>query len=291
MPERQVVFYECQNVEDQGDFDRVAAVVGINDLDDEDWRVADYDGTSEFGVIVDRVGDATKASRLRFLRIRQDAPFVLSAARKLTPIEVKEDERISEFTHVVMWPDGFLGAISSRDAPSHKRLSLYFDGAADQYTHIVNLFDPDAIKRLRELKKYGLRNVKVKLRNSEIKQMEDDEGVRGFSNLLKAGKGTDAITIGIELGVGRAHSLALDPELAAGAIELAEMGDQLESMVVKGRDKNGDIQTINMKRERVSAAVEIPEGANNARVYRAIKDARKVAEKRIGGLKRAARGS
>lgn len=291
MPERQVVFYECQNVEDCEDFDRVAAVTGINDLDDEDWRVADYDGSSEFGVIVDQVGNATKPSRLRFLRIRDDTPFVLSAARKLTPVEVKEDERISEFTHVVIWPDGFLGAISSRDAPSHKRLSLYFDGAADQYTHIVNLFDPDAIKRLRELKKYGLRNVKVKLRNSELKQIEEDEGVRGFGNLFKAGKGTDAITVGIELGVGRSHSMSLDPELAAGAVELAEMGDHLESMVVRGRDKHGDIQTINMKKERVSGAVEIPEGANNARIYRAIKDARKAVEKRIGGLNRAARGS
>lgn len=291
MPERQVVFYECQNLEDCDDFDRIAALTGINDLDDEDWRVPDYDGVSEFGVIVDRVGDAAKSSRLRFLRIRQDAPFVLSAARKLTPIEVKEDERISEFTHVVMWPDGFLGAISSRDAPSHKRLSLYFEGASEQHSHIVNLFDPDAIKRLRELKKYGLRNVKVKLRNSEIKQIEEDEGVRGFSNLLSAGKGTHAVTVGIELGVGRAHSMALDPELAAGAVELAEMGDQLESMVVRGRDKNGDIQTINMKRERVSAGVDIPDGANNARVYRGIRDARKMVEKRIGGLNRAARGS
>lgn len=62
MPERQVVFYECQNVEDCGDFDRVAAVTGINDLDDENWRVADYDGSSEFGVIVDQVGNATKAA-------------------------------------------------------------------------------------------------------------------------------------------------------------------------------------------------------------------------------------
>jgi hypothetical protein len=291
MPERQVVFYECQNVEDQDDFDCVAALSGVNDLDDEDWRVSDYDGVSEFGVIVDRVGDATKSSRLRFLRIRQDTPFVLSAARKLSPVQVEEDERISEFTHVVMWPDGFLGAISSREAPSHKRLSLYFEGAAEQHTHIVNLFDPDAIRRLKELKKYGLRNVKVKLRNSEIKQIEEDEGVRGFGNLLTAGKGTQAVTIGIELGVGRGHSLALDPEVAAGAVELAEMGDQLESMVVRGRDKNGDIQTINMKKERVSAAVDIPEGANNARTYRAIRDARKIVEKRIGGLNRAARGS
>jgi hypothetical protein len=291
MPERQVVFYECQDVEDCVAFNRVAAVSGINALEDADWRVEDYDGESEFGVIVDQVGNADKPSRLRFLRIRQDTPFVLSAARKLTPVQVKEDERISEFTHVVIWPDGFMGAISSREAPSHKRLSLYFEVAADQYTHIVNLFDPDTIKRLRELEKYGLRNVKVKLRKSELQQIQDDEEVRGFGNLFKAGGGTDAVTIGIELGVGRSHKLALDPELAAGAVELAEMGDQLESMVVKGRDKHGDIQTINMKKERLSASVDLPAGATNKTIYRGIREARKKVEQQIKSLDRAARGT
>jgi hypothetical protein len=168
VPERQVVFYAYEDVEDAEPFDRLAAVSGINRLDDADWRVPDIDGDSEVGVIVDQVGDAKKPSRLRFLRIRPDAPFVLSAARKLTPVQVREDERISEFTHVVLWADGYMGAISSRDAPSHKHLSHYFEETSGQMMHVVNLFDPDTLKRLRELKKYGLRNVKVKLKNSEV---------------------------------------------------------------------------------------------------------------------------
>lgn len=291
MPERQVVFYECQDIEDCAAFDRLAAVRGINDLDDEDWRVADYDGASDLGVIVDQVGKVDKPSRLRFLRIREDTPYVLSAARKLSPVEVDEDERISEFTHVVIWPDGFLGALSSRDAPAHKRLSLYFEETADQDTHIVNLFDPDTVKRLRELAKNGLRSVKVKLRSSELVQIEHDQAVTGFGNLFKAGRGTDAVTLGFELGVGRKRDAVLDADLAKGAVELAVMGDQLESMLVKGRDKHGEIQEINMKKERVSEGIDIPESASNAQVYKKIREARKAVENRMGSLDRAARGA
>ncbi len=161
MAERKVVFYECQDIEGSPAFNRLGAAGIINSLDDGEWKVDDYDGASQFGVIVDQVGTKGKPTQLRFLRIREDAPFVLSAARKLTPVQVEEDERISEFTHVVIWPDGFMGAIGSRDAPSHKRLSLYFDVATDEYTCIVNLFDPDALKRLHELVKNDeLRNIK-----------------------------------------------------------------------------------------------------------------------------------
>jgi hypothetical protein len=291
VPERQVVFYAYEDVEDAEPFDRLVAVSGINQLDDADWRVPDIDGDSEIGVIVDQVGDAKKPSRLRFLRIRADAPFVLSAARKLTPVQVREDERISEFIHVVLWPNGYMGAVSSRDAPSHKHLSHYFEETSDQFTRVVNLYDPDTLKRLRELKKYGLRNVKVKLKNSELGQIQKDDAVKGFGNLFNAGLGTDAVTIGIELGVGRSHKLALDPDIAAGAVELAEMGDQLESMIVRGRDKTGEIQTINMKKERLSESIDVRLSASDKAVYQAIRDARNSAAKKIGGLDRAARGT
>src|SRR5258708_5946806 len=67
MAERRVVFYECQDIENQPPFDRLKAVGGINDLDDEDWRVPD--GDFDLGVIVDRQGSSTEATRLRLIRI------------------------------------------------------------------------------------------------------------------------------------------------------------------------------------------------------------------------------
>jgi hypothetical protein len=113
--ERQVVFYECQNVPEQTSFDRLAAVEDINALEDEDWQVPDDE--SDLAVIVDDPGTSTKPSLLRLLRIRSDRPFKLSAARQLTPVEVAANEAITEFTWVVIWKDHFAAGVSSRDAP------------------------------------------------------------------------------------------------------------------------------------------------------------------------------
>jgi hypothetical protein len=56
--ERTVVFYECQNVEHQSPFDRVAAASAITSLDDEHWRL--NDGSLDIAVIVDATVTMTK---------------------------------------------------------------------------------------------------------------------------------------------------------------------------------------------------------------------------------------
>ncbi len=290
MAERQVVFYECQDIEKQPDFDRLTAVGGINDLADTDWRVLDDE--SDLGVIVDKRGSSTSPTHLRFLRIRPDAPFKLSAARQLKPVEVAEDESITEFTWAVLWPDNFLAAVSSRDAPGHKKLSLYFHETSGEETHIVNLFRPDVVQRLKVLQKNGLRNVQVKVQTSHLQQIEADRGTRGFKQFWNAGKGTEAATIGIELSVGRSGPDAtLNDALGLSAVALAEHVDLVESMHVSGRDKHGEIETINMKHERIGGQIEIASSTSNAAVYRAIERVRTTVEKDAGKLDNAARGS
>jgi hypothetical protein len=288
--ERQVVFYECQDYADEPPFDRIAAVGGINDLDDDDWRVEDED--AEIGVIVDQVGSAAKPSYVRLLRIRADAPYILSKARKLSPIQVQQDESITEFTYAVIWPDHFMGAIASRDAPAHKRLALYFSEASDQETYIVNLFEPDVVQRLREMRRNGLRSVKLKVQTSYLRQIELASEVKNFSNLWNAGRGTDAATIGIELSVGRKRGNAkLKDAIARETERLAVLGDLFETMVVRGRDDYGDVQTINLKKERVRATIAVARSDSTAVVYREIVRARRAVEKQIKSLDRAARGS
>jgi hypothetical protein len=290
MPDRTVVFYECQDIENRDPFDRVAAVSGINNLSDKDWRVPHYSGDGELAVIVDQVGDGRTTSHLRFLRIRPDAPFILSAARELSPVEVEQDERISEFTHLVIFPDGFMGAITSRDAPQHKWLGYYFQQACDQDTHIVNLYRSDVVQRLKQLKKGGLSAVSVKVRTSEIEQIANDEQAKGFKQILNAGKGTAAVTIGVQLSVGR-HNTHLSDGIAAEAVHLGENADMLEQMIVRGKDEDGVRDTINMKAERVAWGVEIEAAAEDGVYYSAIRRARREAQQATGALNQAARGS
>ena len=104
MADRTVVFYECQDIEHIPPFDRLDAVSGINGLPDNAWRVSDAD--SHLAAIIDAEGSATEPTCLRFLRIRPDRPFALSAARQLAPVAVANNESITEFTWAVLWPDG-----------------------------------------------------------------------------------------------------------------------------------------------------------------------------------------
>lgn len=290
MAERQVVFYACQDFPELPAFDARAAVAEINKLSDQDWRVVD--GDSHIAVIVDSTGSKTAPIQLRLLRIRPDAPFRLTAARKLTPVNVAKNESITEFTWAMIWPDKYMGAISSRDAPGHKKLADYFFATGDQGTHIVNLFRPDMVKRLKELRANGLRQVQVKVRTSEFQQKEFDEKRTGFGQFFKAGGGTDAATIGVDLSVGRSGPDAkLSNEIGAGVSYLADHVDAVESLHVKGFNKHGEVETINLKQERVKLATEIAYGTSNDDVYRAIKRARRDIEKDIGPLDKAARGS
>jgi hypothetical protein len=290
--ERQVVFYECQSFDNESAFDRLAAVVGIGDLGDDEWRVPDGTRDSDLAVLVDVPGTESAATCLRFLRIRADTVFKLSAARDLQPVDIDQDESITEFTWLVIWPDNFMAGVSLRDAPGHKKLGYYLYNTSDQATHIVNLFRPDLAQRLKAMRTKGLRQVQVKVQTSHLRQIEADKKVRGFRQIFNAGKGTDAATIGIVLSVGRGHPDAvLNDDIAEGAEQLAEYIDLVESLSIKGRNQDGEIETINMKHERIKGSIEIETSDSNNSIYRAIQRTRRTVERGIGSLDQAARGA
>jgi hypothetical protein len=224
LAERQIIFYACEDYPELPSFDLQAAVSGINKLSDDEWRIVD--GESHIAVIVDSPGSQTTPAKLRLLRIRADAPFRLTAARKLTPVKVAQNESITEFTWVLIWPDRYMGAISSRDAPGHKKLANYFLGTSDQGTKIVNLFRPDIAQRLKILRSNGLRKVQVKIRTSTLQQKDFDAKKTGLSAFFNAGKPTEAASIGVELSVGRSGVDAkLSDEIGAGVSYLSDHVD------------------------------------------------------------------
>ena len=156
----------------------------------------------------------------------------------------------------------------------------------------MNLFRPDVVQRLKVLRENGLRSVQVKVQTSHLQQIEADDNTKGFGQFWRAGKGTDAATIGIELTVGRSGPDAmLNNVLGLSTEALAEHIDLLESMHVKGREQHGEIEKINMKHERVGVAINIEASVSNDAIYRAIERARKTVEKEAGKLEKAARGS
>jgi hypothetical protein len=293
MAERKVVFYACEDIEKQPPFDCDAAVEGINALEDAQWRVSDIGLASDLAVIVDQPSTATKPAHLRFLRIREETPFKLSAARELTPVEIAANEAITEFTWVVIWPDHYLAGINAPDAPGHKKLARYFSATSGEQTHIVNLLQPDVIKRLKELRRRGhLRKLQVSIRMSELEKIAAQTELPGFKSIIAAGRDADAVTLDISLSVGRGRPEArLSDGVAQSAEELAAMVDALESMHVAGLDAEGERREINLKQERIGGVIQIEASTTNAQIYRAIERTRKAIEQDIGSLNNAARGS
>lgn len=292
MAEKSVVFYECLDVQKYPAFDYKLAVEGINSLPDAQWRVKEPSIASDLAVIVDQEATATKPAHLRFLRIREDAPFKLDAARKLAPVEVAQNEAITEFTWLVLWPDHYLAGVSMRDAPTHKKLQTYFNATSGQQTHIVNLFRPDVLKRLKEMQNKGtLRKLQVSVRMSELENLASKKALAGFRSILAAGKEADALTLDVTLSIGRGHPQeALSNGVAASAVELAGSVDLLESMNVVGIDAQGERREINMKQERVGDTINVEASSTNAAIFRDIEKARSAVEEEIGPMSKATRG-
>lgn len=288
MGERRAVFYECQNVEGNVAFDRLKAVTEINGLDDSEWRVS-YDDTDDLAVIVDQVGGPKSPTRLRFLRIRGDAPFVLSAARNLSPVQVEQDERITEFTHMVIFQDGFLAALTQRDAPSHKRLGNYLAEVSDQHTSIVNLYRTDVISRLKKLRKGGIKKASIKIRQSEAAKISEQKGRKGLNAIFKAGRESGSVTLGVEFSVGHFNAY-LDDDFAGEIEDLAEYRDSLEQLVVSGIDENGVRDTINLKHERIASIIEYERSMSDSEIYGQMIRCRDDLKSTMGDLDNAARG-
>jgi hypothetical protein len=289
--DRNIVFYAVENVDGKSAFDRLAATRGVNDLDEAVWVVEAHD--IKMGLIVDQVGDDVKPTRCRFLRIRDDRPYVISPDRQLSLIEIEENHRVTEFTHVILWRDGYLGARASRDAPPIKYLSTYFAAVAQEHCEIVNLYASDVIQRLKEMKGRGLKKVQIKVRTATAMQLEQDEKLKWFKPFFVAGRETEAVTVDIGLSVDRARNKTLESGLGDATERLASYGDLVERLIVTGKDAQGNTQVINLKEQRIALPFPYSDAQSNDDAYATIEAARRqVTDTTRGGspLDKAARG-
>lgn len=272
---RRVVFYGVEDVDGRPEFDPVAALSPLGDLSDEDWTVHEHNTT--MAVIVDHVGTKTSPSHLRFLRLRDDRPYQMGRDRQPRLIDLEEDSRVTEFTFVVIWPDGFAAALSSRDAPSIKYLSTYFARTSGQQCVIADLFSTDVVQRLRRLLKTGggLTKASVKVQTAVAQQIENDEQLRGFSSFWKSTRGFEAVTAEVTLSVDRKRDRFLDPGVGAEIEHLVSYGDLIDTMVVKGKDPAGHRDEINLKTERRSLHIAYDERSSVGEIYREIEQARR----------------
>lgn len=129
---RRIVFQAWDDAKNFPPFDRVAAAESVHEIPEDGRSLTQLDFTT--GVLVDHVGDEKEPTCLRCFRLRggDQTPHKLGAKRVPSQVPLEDDEAITDWMHVVIWPDKFVAYDSRRDAPSLTRLSNYFGEMAEQ---------------------------------------------------------------------------------------------------------------------------------------------------------------
>jgi len=102
------------------------AIEAVAALADGDWRYESGDMIT--ATIVDKRPEGDRPACLRFFRLREgdDVPHKMDIERATTPVEIAAGEAITDWTHVVIWSDGYAAHDPHRDAPTLARLAAYF---------------------------------------------------------------------------------------------------------------------------------------------------------------------
>lgn len=277
MPDKDVVFYAVQDDPQAGaPFNRTGAVSGLNGLTSTQW-IKSVDGM-RVAALVDQIGSPTQPTYLRFIRVRDDGGFSLDAAKNLTPVQIAGGAEPAEFIHMVLWPDGYLGARASRDAPPVRYLSSYLAQAAQQRSVIPNLYDAATIQRLKQLKKGGLRKVELRIKNSPKTQAVLDQDAPWLGGIFSMGAEAEIAKMTVTFDVGRSQSKTLDDDVADEIESLAmspDMLDVLGKLVVYGKNAQGSNDKVDMRRQRLVQTVQFPADlTQNGAAYAAIEAAR-----------------
>lgn len=254
---RKVVFARTRDVAADEPFDRCLTAAAAHALGREAWVVRGDDMV--VGVIVEGVGSENEPTLLRLVRLRDndDRPYAMNLDRATVPIALLEDQSLAEWAHVVLWPDGLVAHDPHRDAPGLNRLSSWFRDRCGAWVTFDSLYDRTLIERLRALR--HVRMVSVKISTADAVQRADDQRLGLFGGLFASARETESATIAQELSVGRERRRALNPDFREEVAILAtEATGALESLIIRGIDADGTVVTLDMLKERVQVAREVP---------------------------------
>ena len=147
---RRIVFQGWEGVTNMPPFDLAAASIAVKKLPTTSWAYIEPDFTT--AVLIDDLGDQNSPTCLRLFRLRagDDVPHKLDATRVLTPLQLAQNEAITDWSHVIIWPDGYAAYDSRRDAPSLSRRSMYLREMVLAHIRFFGYFDRSLIDRARD---------------------------------------------------------------------------------------------------------------------------------------------
>ncbi len=260
---RNIRFFAWENVPHAQEFDFPQAVVDVAALGDPDWRLESGDMTT--GAIIDRQPQGNNPVCLRFFRLREgdDLPHKMDIARTTSPVDVLEGEAITDWTHVVIWPDGYAAHDPHRDAPTLARLAAYLRGVVSHRVRFLPLFDRNLIEQLRELDE--LRAVELRLAKPDALQDAEDRNLGIFEGVFNMAREAESATIATTISVGRSRKKHLNPDVKDDVVALAEAATEyLDQLVVRGV-QDGRAVRIDLLNQRIEGARNINRAAPNVR--------------------------
>lgn len=290
---RRITFYGWKDVWNRTPFDRLGAAQAVSQLDAADWALDDG-GDFTSAVLIDEAGTRRSPTFLRLFRLRSgdETPHKLNAQRVATPVDLEADEAITDWTHVVIWPDNYAAHDSRRDAPGMGRLSIYLREMVSEHVRFFPLYDRTLIDQLRELD--DIKSVEVKLQMSKAEHMADlrDRGL--FGGILGIGEATDAVTVSTKVSVGQSRKHFLSGIVRGEVIDIAAQAEELLDHLTVNGVRDGQPVHIDLLRSKLTYALSVARSRalTNApdpdAMYQAIIDARGSLTK-IGVLQRAVR--
>jgi hypothetical protein len=253
---RRIVVYGWEDHDGFPEFDRPRAGRSIEGLPDGAWALEEDDGFVT-GAVIDRVGSRSAPTCLRFFRLRSgdDLPHVLNARHEASPLQLERNEAITDWTHVVIWPDHFAAHDSRRDAPSLARLATYFRERANQRVRFFPLYDRSLIDQLDSLDEFKALDIKFQLSRAEQLEPADQAGMLG--GLIAVGQDADAVTVETRVSVGQSRAQRLSQRLRGEVHELAQHAEEiLDKLVITG-ERDGRTVTIDVLRRRLDDDVRV----------------------------------
>lgn len=290
---RRIRFFAWESLPERPEFDLGGAVQTIAALEDADWRYEAGDMTT--AALVDEQPAEDRPACLRFFRLREgdDVPHKMDIERATTPIEVDEGEAITDWTHVIIWPDGYAAHDPHRDAPTLTRLAAYFRAKTNERLNFVSLFDRNLIEQLRALE--DLRAVELRIARPDALQDAEDRNLGMFEGIFNMARESESATLSTTISVGRSRTRHLNPELKEEVVALAEIASEfLDHLVVRGVHDGRTVQ-IDLLHQRIEKYRSVPRAAPNVRqpnadrMYEAIIALRRELDD-DGALEAAARG-
>ena len=297
--ERRLVFYRWRSVDGAPPFDRLAAAEAIEHLADTPARKLRH-GDFSIDVEINAVGDDTAPTKIIIEKLRsyEERPWARAPGEVATPTNIRPDQDMLDFSHAVIWPDGYAAFTVGGLGPAPSALVAFLEFRVDQALALIPLYEQDLVERLRNWR--GLRMVSLSIRNSSAVQTELNATQGAFRGILRQiTQEQDIAVLRTELAVPRRGKGARQRLLSIpveDVVELAEHSEAFDSLRVVGLTRAGRIERFDLITQRLQVIRRLPRAAQGGHrtddeaTFHALLNARATVES-DGQLQRAAEAS